>query len=143
MDSSTTEPVRFEPWLSRFDGITKVQSAYARLGWLPTIGPSSYLIWETLATQLHRNDSVTWNLEDLAAAHGLNGGTGRHCAVRRTLERLQMFRILNPRPDGSCQILIWAPPLSSRSIQRLRPQIAGPVNELHRRLFIVPTPQTG
>lgn len=133
----TPDVVRFEPWPSRFDGIASVTGPYARFGWLPTIGPSSYLIWETVAEQLKRAPDAEWPIDELATAHGL-GGTGNTSPVRRSLRRLELFKLAHTRDDGTVAILTWAPPLIGRQIARLPDRLVRPVDELHRRNFIAP-----
>lgn len=91
----------------------------ARLGWLPTVGPSSYLVWGTLAAQLRRFTPVTWDMDALARAHGLSAGSTRNGALPRTLQRLAMYRLI--APDGAARFLVrlLAPPLSPRQLARL------------------------
>jgi hypothetical protein len=75
-------------------GEVSVDGSYSRLAWLPTVGPSAWLLWGTLAAQLQHAPEVTWHLAELAAVHGLSRGTGRHSPVRRSLTRLERFGLL-------------------------------------------------
>src|SRR5690349_12410373 len=85
----TLDPLTFEPWadptVDPFD--CHPEGTYSRLVWLPTVGPSSWLVWGTLASQLRREATVTWDVTELAVAHGLQRGVGQHGMVRRTLRR--------------------------------------------------------
>ena len=115
------DTLTFEPWPSPDIDVfgEAVDGTYSRLLWLPTVGPSSWLVWGTLAAQLHRDPTVTWQPADLAAAHGL-AGTGRHSPLARTLQRLARFRLL--LDDGDLTLVrLTAPPLAERQLLRLPP----------------------
>jgi len=109
-------------------------STWSRLGWLPIIGPSSWLIWGTLAAQLRTDPQVTWPLPDLAGAHGLGASAGRHAPTRRALARLSRFRLLVDCGDGRFLVRLTAPPLGRRHLERL-PEF---VSELQRQIFETP-----
>lgn len=130
------ETVTFEPWAVPDTDVfgEPVDGAYSRLAWLPTIGPSSWLIWSTLAAQLHREPQVTWALDQLGLAHGLGHGTGAGSSVRRTLARLQQFRLLAAEEDQGHQLVrLTAPPVRPRTLERL----PGFVRVLHDQTFPV------
>jgi hypothetical protein len=91
---------------------------YSRLAWLPTIGPSSWLIWTTIARQLQRERTVTWQTVTLASAHGLGHGTGRTSTIARTLDRLARYHLLLPG-EPTWLIRASAPPVSDGNIRRL------------------------
>jgi hypothetical protein len=112
---------------------------WSRLAWLPVIGPTSWLVWGTLTSQLQRDSQVTWDLDELAVTHGLVGGTGRNSVVRRTIGRLCQFHTLAP-PDGDGRYLVrmTAPPLSRRQLHRLPAYVA----ELQRQIFEAPRRKT-
>jgi hypothetical protein len=115
------ETLTFQPWpIPDIDVFGEtVDGPYSRLLWLPTVGPSCWLIWGTLAAQLHREPTVTWRTADLAAAHGLSG-TGRHSQIVRSLERLARFRVL--QPDGDVTLVrLTAGPVTERQLLRLPP----------------------
>ena len=112
---------------------------WSRLAWLPIIGPSSWLMWGTLAAQLRRESDVTWAVEALGAAHGLSGSTARHGPVRRTIARLCQFRIVTDLSDSALLVRMTAPPLSRRQVERLPEFVA----ELQRQTFELPRPEAG
>lgn len=128
-----TELLVFEPWADPLiDGYNcHPEHTYSRLAWLPVIGPSSWLVWGTLASQLRRDPEVSWQLPELAAAHGLAQGTGRHSVMRRTLVRLVQFRLLACLDDTHYLVRLSAPPVNRHQLERL-PAFVG---ELHRQSF--------
>jgi hypothetical protein len=123
----------FEPWadpaVDHFD--CHPESPYSRLAWLPIIGPSSWLMWGTLAAQLRREPQITWELTALAEAHGLQRGAGQHGMVRRTLTRLTQFRLVAPVDDTNHIVRLTAPPVTQRQLERLPAFVA----ELHQQTF--------
>ena len=137
MDDLLTFEAWPDPVVDAFD--QSPDAPYARLAWLPTIGPSSYLVWGTLAAQLRRERIVTWDLADLAAAHGMHRGSGRHAMVSRTLTRLVQFHLLSEHGPDAWLVRLCAPPVSRRSLERLPAVVA----ELHRRAFEDPRRQAG
>ena len=135
------ELLTFEPWPDPvIDGFGQdPDGTYSRLAWLPQIGPSSWLVWTTLAAQLRREPSVSWDLTALAEAHGLHRGDGRHGMVRRTLARLCQFRLLDAADANRYVVRLSAPPVGRRQLERL-PRF---VIELHRNIFPVPHKEVG
>lgn len=136
-----TDTIVFEPWIDEHTTahpFEPVDGTFSRLAWLPTIGPSSWLVWGTLAGQLHHEPRVTWRLEDLALAHGLGHGAGRTSLVARTLERLTRFRLLADTGEAML-VRLGAPPLHHRQLDRL-PAFVG---ELQRRTFGEPLRAAG
>ena len=131
----------FEPWADPvIDAFAQSpETPYSRLAWLPVVGPSSWLIWGTLAAQLRREATVSWELAALAEAHGLQRGAGRHGMVRRTLTRLGQFGLLAAVDEDRFLVRLCAPPVSTRRLERL----PAPVAELHRQVFQVPRRQAG
>jgi hypothetical protein len=126
--------ISFEPWadpdVDEYD--CKPNGTYSRLAWLPIIGPSSWLLWGTLATQLRREPRLSWELTALAEAHGISRGTGQHGMVRRSLHRLGQFHLVDSLEEtGHHLVRLTAPPVSERQLQRL-PHFVG---ELHRQTF--------
>lgn len=107
------------------------EGTYSRLAWLPVIGPSSWLMWGTLACQLRREPEIAWELATLAAAHGIHGGAGGGGMVRRTLNRLVRFRLLTPVDDRRHLVRMTAPPVTGRQLERLPDFVV----ELHHQTF--------
>ena len=123
----------FEPWPDPSvdtKGITP-DSHLSRLTWLPLIGPSSWLLWGTLTTQLHRSPSVDWQPDALAAAHGLSPSTAPRSPLHRTLVRLTQFRLLAEAGENRWIVRLSAPPLSRGNLNRLPEFVA----ELHRQTW--------
>src|ERR687897_1222103 len=90
------EIFNFDPWPDpAIDPYNQDPNGHwSRLGWLPTIGPSSWLVWGTLAAQLARDPQVSWPVRMLGSAHGLHGSTARNGPIRRSIARLCQFRLL-------------------------------------------------
>lgn len=99
---------------------------FSRLAWLPTIGPSAWLVWGTVSTQLRGDAEVTWRIDELASAHGLGNGISRTAPIRRTLTRLTMFHItgLVEAEIQTYAIRLTAPPLRRRQLERLPAWVA-------------------
>ena len=125
--------ITFEPWADPVVDHHEChpEGTYSRLAWLPIIGPSSWLMWGTLASQLRREPEVSWDITALAEAHGLQRGTGRNGMVCRTLTRLTQFRILSPLNEFRHLVRLSAPPVSRRQLERLPIFVA----ELHHQTF--------
>jgi hypothetical protein len=130
----------FEPWadpiVDRYDQAP--EGTFSRLAWLPLIGPSSWLIWGTLAAQLRHDPTVTWNLAELAAAHGLGRSTGTRSAIGRTLTRMAMFPILGTLEPGQYLVRLTAPPMSRGMLTKLPDHVA----EMHRQIYQAPPAAT-
>jgi hypothetical protein len=109
-------------------------SSYSRSGWLPIIGPSSWLVWSTVAEQLRHEHPVTWRLEDLAQAHGLGSRIVRSSPIVRTLVRLQQFYLVRATESGLLLVRMSVPPLTRRQLARLPSFVA----QLHRDVFETP-----
>src|SRR4051794_22695139 len=71
------------PPSGRYD--TPPDGAVSRICWLPIIGPTSWLVWGTLATQLRHEPTVTWEPANLAEAHGIARSISHNGPMRRTL----------------------------------------------------------
>lgn len=106
------------------------EGAYSRLGWLPLIGPTAWLIWGTVAAQLRHQPIVTWAPGDLAAAHGISRAATAYSVMGRTIARLALFHLVVP-VDGRHLVRTSAPPLGRRQLDRLPAHVAA----LHRQTF--------
>ncbi len=128
------ETVNFDPWPDpAIDPFNQGPNGdFSRLAWLPLIGPSSWLIWGTLSSQLRRQIDVTWTVTELGAAHGLHGSTGRNGPTRRTLARLCQFRMLADAGDDRFLVRMSAPPISRRHLERLPAFVGGLQTEIFR-----------
>ena len=102
----------------------------SRLVWLPTIGPTSWLLWGTITTQLHLTDVVRWDRDQLAEAHGVRRRTQHGWTLTRTLKRLQLFRLMDHH-NGIYRIRTTAPALSRGALSRL----PADVQQLHANVF--------
>ncbi len=123
----------FEPWsdptIDTYD--QHPEGTLSRLAWLPTIGPTAWLLWGTVATQLRREAEVHWELGALAQALGVSPANGPNGVIRRTITRLERFRLLSTIEDNRYLLRLCAPPLRPSQLQRL----PGPVVELHHLRF--------
>lgn len=87
----------FAPWRREDDdGTLAPDGPYSRSVWLPVLGPSSWLIWTTLADRLRGRDADYWSVRQLAAAHGLGHKEDARgtAPAQRALDRLVRFGIL-------------------------------------------------
>lgn len=124
----------FHPWsdplIDRYDN--EPDSIVSRLCWLPIIGPTSWLIWGTLARQLEHDDSVTWDPAALAEAHGIARSTSTNGPLRRTLTRLTQFHLFTAHHGDRYLVRITAPPLTRRQLQRLPIYVAAVHDDAYR-----------
>lgn len=114
---------------------------FSRLAWLPIIGPTAWLVWGTVSAQLRHEAEVTWQLEELATAHGVGTGISRTAPIRRTLTRLEMFHITGALEAEHLThaLRLTAPPLRRRQLDRLPDWVA----EIQRQYFSAPGSSTG
>lgn len=98
------------------------RSPYAERFWLPTLGPSTYLLHRHLVGGLDRRPQG-WTLEPLevSMALGLGAATSRSAPFGKALIRLVRFRQAEVRPDGGLAVRLHVPPLSRRQVERLPP----------------------
>lgn len=125
----------FEPWPdSIYDHYGQSPTGpFSRAVWLPTAGPTSWVLWGLLAEQVATHGSVTWHRDDLANAVGVNLRRYRHNDVlARTLERLCKFRLLD-QPGDVYRVRLSAPPVTGRSLDRLPDHVI----ELQSQVFPV------
>lgn len=135
------EILTFEPWPDPIiDTIGQhPEGNLSRLAWLPTVGPTSWLVWGTLAAQLRADAAVSWELVALAQAHGVNRASGRNGVMRRTLARLEQFRLAAPLESDRYLVRLCAPPLRRTQLDRLPAFVA----QLHRQSYPAPQRQVG
>jgi transposase InsO family protein len=120
----------FEAWTDPAATGVDVESTYSRLAWLPLVGPTSWLVWGTVAAQLHQEPTITWTPGDLAAAHGISRAAGTNGVLARTLDRLPRFRIVTHLGEGRHLIRIAAPPLTNRQLDRGSQYLSGDYRQL-------------
>lgn len=99
---------------------------YFEAAWLPTVGPTSWLLWRTLARSLAHDPQATWPTNVLAHRHGVSPQV-----VLRSLDRLATFRIAQPHPDATHPIATLCPPLWPSLLRRASPG----TRTLHRQTF--------
>ena len=109
-----------DPFLDR-DGHDP-RSPYAERFWLPTLGPSTYLLHRHLMGGFDRTPGG-WTLDPLevSLALGLGPTTSRNAPFGKALIRLVRFRQAEVRPDGALGVRLHLPPLSLRQVERLPP----------------------
>jgi hypothetical protein len=137
-DNLNNATVTFQPWtdplLDRLGQHPDLP--YGRLGWLPVIGPATYLLWANLATELRQVDTVTWVLNELATSLGLGVRDGRNSPIHKTLVRAEHFRILHPlhvdeTGESTYLLRLNTPPLARRQLDRAPRH----VTDLHEQLW--------
>ena len=107
-----------------------VDSEYAELFWLPTLGPSVLWLLRRVATFLiSNNDSVAIESELLGAMLGLKFGKARDSLIEKTIRRCIYFSVARPTGSDSIAFKTSLGPLSQRQLERL-PE---PLRALHER----------
>lgn len=96
------------------------RSPYAERFWLPTLGPSTYLMHRLLVGGFDRRPQG-WALDPLevSMALGLGPTSSRSAPFGKALIRLVRFRQAEVRPDGALAVRLHVPPLSARQVERL------------------------
>lgn len=130
----------FQPWSDALVDAYDLapDSTVSRLCWLPIIGPTSWLLWGTIATQLRTNSDATWELGALAEAHGIARSAAANGALRRTLMRLTQFNLACSCRGDRYLVRLTAPPLTRRQLGRL-PDYAVAVHDAAYRMAYVAT----
>lgn len=122
-----------EPWPDPFlerDGHDP-RAPYAERFWLPTLGPSTYLLHRHLVGGFDRRPDG-WSLDPVEAsvALGLGATASRSAPFGKAMLRLIRFRQAEVRPDGGLGVRLHVPPLTLRQIERLPPGLQAE----HRRV---------
>lgn len=124
-------------WRSPYDICRQpVDGAYSRAVWLPRLGPTSWLLWITLARQLGPHGHlVSIDAEAVAASLGIGHPGRRYKAVTRPMLRLRNFRLARVDDDAQVvQIRQFAQPGPAAVLAGLPPT----VRELHEAAFGAP-----
>ena len=104
---------------------------YGRRYWLPIIGPTCFLLAQSLSNALTRTPErahpVTVPTSPLAESLGVGGSLGPHAPLVRTVARLVMFDLAIPE-NGVLAVSTGWPLLSHRQHRRLPAWLA----DLHR-----------
>ncbi len=97
-----------------------VDSEYAELFWLPTLGPSAlWLLRRVAALLTDVNDSVTIDSELLGTMLGLRYGNIRDSLIEKTVRRCIYFSVARPTGTDSIAFKTALGPLSQRQLERL------------------------
>jgi len=98
------------------------RSPYAERFWLPTLGPSTYLLHRHLVGGFDRRPAG-FALDPLEVSMGLGLGptSSRSAPFGKALVRLVRFRQAEVRADGALAVRTSLPPLSVRQVERLPP----------------------
>jgi hypothetical protein len=126
------EELVFHPWPhvvnDRRD--LRPEGLYSRLAWLPTVGPTSWLLWGTIAAELHDKPELRVSRRELSRSLGLGPSNRRGPTIRAPLRRLCCFGLFG-EPAGVYRVRLTAPPVSPNALERMSP--AG--RQLHADLF--------
>jgi hypothetical protein len=111
--------------------IVELSSPYGRRYWLPIIGPTCYLLAQSLGDALARTPDaahpITIPVARLAESLGIGGSLSPHALLVRTVARLALFDLATPH-DGVLALSAGWPLLSHRQHRRLPAWLA----EQHR-----------
>jgi hypothetical protein len=99
---------------------------YFEAAWLPTVGPTAWLLWRSIARRLAHDPHPTWDASDLARRHGVGPAV-----LVRSLDRLATFGVAGPDPDGTYAVPSACPPLWPSLLRRASAQ----TRRLHRQAF--------
>jgi len=95
-------------------------SYYASAVWLPILGPSTFLAWRLVASEIqHHPAGVTTTLDRLAADLGLGSPNGQQAAIGRTLRRLERFGVTRAITDDLVLVREELPPATPTQLARL------------------------
>lgn len=109
-------------------------SYYATAVWLPILGPSTFLAWRLVASELqHHPAGVSTSADRLAADLGLGSAKGEQAAIARTLRRLERFGITRSITDELVLIREELPPASPAQLARLDEVVRGRHERLTER----------
>ncbi|HLG00215.1 MAG TPA: hypothetical protein VI916_07080 [Acidimicrobiia bacterium] len=112
------------------------RSLYAETFWLPTLGPTTFLLLRNLATRFEaRADEAPFELPAAATSHALGLGPreGRNSPLFRSLERLVQFDLAFEHANGVFAVRRNLPPVTRRHARRLPPHLQAEHEEWMRR----------
>ncbi len=84
------------PAARRFTAFGDPSEEYSRACWLPVLGPTSWVLWGTVASTLAGRVSATFDVDELTHALGL----GRPRRLVKALDRLERFEIATHSASG-------------------------------------------
>ena len=132
LTSRRTDLLVFRPDESHLEGFLPSfgtpDGVYSRTCWLPVLGPTSWVLWGTVAQELDEMAPSVHRPDELTRALGL----GRLERLLKALQRLDRFGIAsNPtkNADSSWLLPTVSPPLWSKHHHLLDPH----AREFHRR----------
>lgn len=104
------------------------RSLYAERFWLPTLGPTSFLLLrhinhrfeeEGLSATPDPGDVVELPFAATSQALGLGPRRGNNSPLRRSMDRLVQFDLAHPHRDGSLAVRLTVPPVNRRHARHL------------------------
>ena len=97
---------------------------YVEKFWLGLLGPSACWLLRRLARGIDTYpNGYRIDLADTARALGLGESTAKNAAIRRTITRIQQFRLARAVTDERLEVRSHLPPLSDRQVERLPPSL--------------------
>lgn len=115
----------FERWSRPTVSAGDVRGSYSRAAWLPTIGPTAWLIWGAIADGLGGGGRLDCSPDDLGQPWGYAPAD-----VSWALLQLVRYGLALPTGDDRWQVTTHCPPLPDRLV----PTAPTPVQALHRTL---------
>lgn len=86
---------------------------YSRLCWLPVVGPTAWVLWGTIASELDADATIVYEPDDLTDAIGL-GRTHRLTKALKRLDRLGVASSPAANIDDPWHLPAASPPLELR-----------------------------
>lgn len=82
-DRTETEELRWD-----------LNHSYVEMFWLPVIGPTSTLFLRFVGRNVSLESFKLFDPSEIAVCLGVNGGTGRHSPISKTISRLAYFELV-------------------------------------------------
>ena len=98
------------------------RSPYPERFWLPTLGPTAFLLVRYIAHRFDRApDGFTLDLAETSRCLGLGERHGRNSPLARSLGRIVQFDLAAQEDGETLAVRRYVPPINRRHVRRLPP----------------------
>ncbi len=98
------------------------RAPYPERFWLPTLGPTAFLLIRYIAHRFDRNpDGFTLDLAETSRCLGLGERHGRNSPLARSLGRIVQFDLATQEDGETLAVRRYVPPINRRHVRRLPP----------------------